>query len=249
MGKSVDPLLLSALRREIQALGGLATPPLKALPNPRLAFLRDHLPHGVFPLGAVHEFRCAQPESWAASAAFVLSLIQVCFQPPLRLVWIAHEQPVYPPAWSSFGIEAPQVLVIHPSHTTEARWCLLESLRASGVQAVIANWNQLDMTTSRQFQLAVESSGVTAFLLNNHKRPVQQNACFSRWVVQSAPSVLPDDLPGVGYPTWHIALQKMRHGLPGEWTMVWTPDGFQSVSSLRQQRYVTPLTTPLRKIG
>lgn len=249
MGKPVDPSILAALKREIQALGGLPTPKEVVGPNPKLKFLHAHLPQQVFPQAAVHEFRCTQPESWAASAAFILSLIHTCFPKPFPLVWIAFEQPVFPPAFSTFGIQASEVVLIHPTHVNEARWSLLETLRTPGIQAVVANWAQLDMTTSRQLQLATEASGVTAFLLNTNRRAPQHNACFSRWTVHPAPSLIPDELPGVGFPTWDIRLQKMRHGLPGRWTIAWTPTGFTTEHDLRQSRTVTPISTPLRKIG
>lgn len=96
-----------------------------------------------------------------------------------------------------------------------------ETLKCNGLSAVVGEITNLNFTTSRRFQLAVEQSGVTGFILHDTKKQAMINACVSRWQISSLPSELSNDLPGVGFPRWKVELLKVRNGEPGSWTIEW----------------------------
>jgi protein ImuA len=89
----------------------------------------------------------------------------------------------------------------------------------------------LSFTESRRLQLAVEQSQVTGFILRHNIRNINTTACVSRWKITTLPSALPDDLPGVGFPTWRVELLRVRNGKAGVWNIQWRDGVFTSVES------------------
>ncbi|MGZ3834096.1 MAG: ImuA family protein, partial [Mucilaginibacter sp.] len=87
--------------------------------------------------------------------------------------------------------------------------------------AVVTELREISFAQSRRLQLAVESSKVTGFILRNDPRKVGTTTCVARWQITPLPSVLDDELPGVGFPRWQIDLLKVRNGSPGSWTLEW----------------------------
>ena len=75
-----------------------------------------------------------------------------------------------------------------------------EALKCAGLAAVIGELPELSFTTSRRFQLAVEQSRVTGFILRSNPRNLQPNACVSRWKIKSLPSFLKTDSPARLFP-------------------------------------------------
>src|ERR1700684_950556 len=104
-----------------------------------------------------------------------------------------------------------------------------EALKCSGLAAVVGEMPELSFTTSRRFQLAVEQSRVTGFVLRSHPRNLNTNTCVSRWKIKPLPSHAEDDLPGLGFPRWQVELQKIRNGKPGVWQVEWAAGGFRPV--------------------
>src|SRR5690606_15052623 len=106
-----------------------------------------------------------------------------------------------------------------------------EALKCDALAAVVGEIGELGFNESRRLQLAVERSQVTG-LIHRH-RPKTENtvACVSRWKIRSAASKTTDGLPGVGFPMWHIELQKVRNGRPGNWEAQWSPSGFEITES------------------
>jgi protein ImuA len=74
---------------------------------------------------------------------------------------------------------------------------------------------------------------------------LQPNACVSRWNIKTLPSVSEDGLPGLGFPRWHVELQKIRNGKPGSWQVEWEADHFQPI----KENIPSILTLPKRKTG
>ncbi|HRP57567.1 MAG TPA: Error-prone repair protein ImuA, partial [Agriterribacter sp.] len=103
----------------------------------------------------------------------------------------------------------------------------------------------LDFTVSRRLQLAVEKSGVTGFVLRTRPRKLHPTACVCRWEINSLAGYHPDEMPGVGFPCWNIALQKIRGGRPGFWQMGWINGQFGELS----RTSAIASQTLLRKIG
>jgi len=101
-----------------------------------------------------------------------------------------------------------------------------EALRCSGLAAVVAELQDLDFTASRRLQLAVEQSRVTGFVLRRQAALLQPNACIARWKITSLPSVLWDNMPGIGFPRWKVELLKVRNGRTGTWQLEWAGGRF-----------------------
>jgi protein ImuA len=220
--------ILAQLQKEILLLGGHKLPVKNMnLPN-ALQFMQSHFSQGVFPLGAVHEFVFNNPEAAAATTGFVGGLLSACIPVKGAIVWISRRNNIFPPALSAFNIEPSAIIFIHPTNEKEVLWVMEEVLKCNSITAVVAEMQELNFTNSRRFQLAVEKSKVTGFILNEKQQPAN-NACISRWQIQSLPSMLQQGLPGVGHTRWQVDLKKIRNGKPGSWQIEWTGNNFNQV--------------------
>jgi len=219
--------IIHELQREILALGGIPAP-LQGTELPDgLEELKGHFPHGALPTGAIHEFLGSSLEDGAASAGFIAALLSSCLPHPGAVAWISSERTVYPPALSNFRMEPHHILFIQPTHEKDLLWATEEALKCQGLRAVITEMKDLQSKHSRRFQLAVESSGVTGFILNRSQGTLSANHCVSRWKVTALPSQVLHDMPGVGHPNWDVELLKIRNGKPGRWHLYWTGDTLQ----------------------
>jgi protein ImuA len=218
--------IIAQLQKDILLLGGHKPPVTNmALPN-GLRFMRQHFPQGVFPLGAVHEFLCGQPEDAAATGGFISGVLSTCMPVKGAVIWISLRKGIFPPALHEFNIEPNHIIFIHPANEKEILWVTEEALKCDSVTAVVAEMRDLNFTNSRRFQLAVEHSRVTGFILNQKPNNTSNNACLSRWHISSLPSIPENGLPGVGHPRWLVQLQKIRNGKPGSWQIEWVNGKF-----------------------
>ena len=211
--------IIDSLRKELMQLGGLKTPPKEFYRNEGIACMNDHFPNRLFPTASVHEFICPAPESMAASLGFVAALNSILFSPEAVVAWIGSDVALFPPAFTAFNLKPHHLLCIYPGSLKERTWVIEEALKCKGLNAVIAELKGFDFTQSRRFQLAVEESGVTGFLLNSKQGVAGNNACVGRWKVHSVPGANPEGLPGVGFPSWHVELEKIRNGRKGCWQL------------------------------
>jgi protein ImuA len=221
--------IIATLQKEILSLGGIKSPVDTSRQNQHLDLLQSHFPYGTFPLGAVHEFVTDKPEDLAVSCGFISGLITTFLPTDGIIVWISRRQNIYPPALQTFNITAHKVIFIHPTSEKDTWWCIEEALGCKSISAVVMEMKEVNFTNSRRFQLAVEKSKVTAFILNIKPAPTQNTACVSRWKISSLPSVLEDGMPGVGHPRWKVELQKARNGKSGAWEMEWLNGRFHLV--------------------
>jgi protein ImuA len=213
----IDKLRSDLLKWE----GYQALPTSKAMPSIGLGQIENAFPNQVFPLGMIHEFICANIEQASASGAFVSALIAQLMQENGICLWISLSGDVFPTALPFFGLNPDRVIFVHLPNEKEVFWILEEALRCKGLTAVIGEVRTLDFKQSRRFQLAVEQSGVTGFIMRNQPKKANSTACAARWQIAPLPSNTLDDLPGVGYPRWQIELLKARNGKPGTWTLEW----------------------------
>ena len=112
----------------------------------------------------------------------------------------------------------------------EILWVMEEALKCEGLAAVIAETPEISFTASRRFQLAVEQSRVTGFIIRRNPKNLA-TACVTRWKISPLPSATEDGLPGVGFPRWNVELLKVRNGTPGKWQLEWA-GRFRHVSKL-----------------
>jgi len=208
-------------------MGGIKSPLKDLYCKEGLSWISDHFPNKSFPIAAVHEFWCPEQESMAASLGFVAGLIQTLFSPDAVIAWIPSERSAFPAAFSRFNLRPHQIVCIYPGSLKERIWVIEETLKCKGFNAVIAELNGFDFTQSRRFQLAVELAGVTGFLLNSKPSPAATNACVSRWKIESIASQPAGNLPGVGFPSWQVDLEKIRNGRKGSWKICWNANRFE----------------------
>lgn len=189
-------------------------------------------PGGVFPLGAAHEFLCSEQEDLSASSGFIAGILSSVMRRGGAAIWIAPSPIIFPPAFSTFGVAADQIIFVHLQKQKDILWATEEALKCAGLAAVIAEFKDFNFAMSRRLQLAVEHSRVTGFILRKTPQKPETTACIARWKISSLSSNLPGDMPGVGFPRWNIQLLKARNGKPGTWQMEWSGGRFHHLSKV-----------------
>ncbi|MCE7072894.1 Error-prone repair protein ImuA [Dyadobacter sp. CY327] len=233
--------LAKRLQDEILSLQGFKTASEGAKSSFDYGALEKAFPNQVFPTGAVHEFLSGAREDAAATTGFMMGLLGKLLQKGGACLWISMNRTLFPPAMKFFGIEPDRVIFIDLLKEQDVLWAVEESLKCEALTAVVGELNEITLTQSRRLQLAVEQSRVTGFLHRCNPRSLNTLACVSRWKVTPIPSQLEDDMPGVGFPSWHVQLLKVRNGEPGEWKMEWSDGRF---NYLEQE---VKMATPFRK--
>ncbi|MCF2499239.1 ImuA family protein [Dyadobacter chenhuakuii] len=233
--------LAKRLQDEILSLQGFKTASEGAKSSFDFGALEKAFPNQVFPTGAVHEFLSGAREDAAATTGFMMGLLGKLLQKGGACLWISMNRTLFPPAMKFFGIEPDRVIFIDLLKEQDVLWAVEESLKCEALTAVVGELNEITLTQSRRLQLAVEQSRVTGFLHRCSPRSLNTLACVSRWKVIPIPSQLEDDMPGVGFPRWHVQLLKVRNGEPGEWKMEWSDGRF---NYLEQE---VKMATPFRK--
>jgi protein ImuA len=217
-GKKAE--IIAALQRDIMRLEGFREKKDNGT-DTGLGPILEAFPDATFPLGAVHEFLSAKPEDVAATSGFITGLMSSLMGNNGTALWISSMRTLFPPALKSFGIEPDRVIFIDLQNARQVSWAMEEALKCCALTVVVGELNEVDFTTSRRLQLAVEQSQVTGFILRNRYRTVQTTACVSRWKITSIASERIDDLPGIGFPTWRVELLRVRNGKPGVWETTW----------------------------
>lgn len=223
--------IIQRLQNEILPLQGYRSALGKSSLKIDLDAINTAFPNGVFPLGAIHEFLVNGAGDKAATSGFVTSILSSLMKEDGVVMWISAGRTIFPPALTFFNIDAHRVIFVDLTNRRDVAWAVEEALQLSGLAAVIGEVQELDFTTSRRLQLAVEKSQVTGFILNNSKKNNNTNASLCRWQIRSAPSIAIDELPGIGYPCWNVQLLKVRNGRPGSWQMSWMNGRFSTVNN------------------
>lgn len=221
--------IVNRLQREILPLQGLRSTLKNNALNAALGPLRFAFPNASFPLGAIHEFISTGMENAAATSGFVSGLLASIMEMNGVVIWISAARNIFPPALASFGIAPDKIIFVELKKEQEMLWAVEEALKCNGLSGVIGEIRELSFTVSRRFQLAVEESGVTGFVLRRDPFKLEANACVSRWQITSLPSQPFDGLPGVGFPRWKVTLLKTRNGKGGTWEIEWAAGQFKPI--------------------
>lgn len=222
--------IIAQLKRDILSLQGFKPVAGNMSFDDGLGFIKEAFPNASFPLGAIHEFFCSGAEDVSASGGFIAGIVSALMRKGGVLLWISSAQTIFPPALQSFGIEPDKVIFINLEKEKEVLWAMEEALKCKGIAAVIADTPEISFTASRRFQLAVEQSRVTGFIIRRNPRNLT-TACVTRWKITPLPTVSEDDLPGLGFPRWNVELLKVRNGTPGIWQLEWAGK-FRYISQL-----------------
>lgn len=236
--------IIAQLQRDILLLQGLRPTLNNAAVDVGLGPIREAFPDSVFPTGAVHEFISTAAEHAAATAGFISSLAGGLMQSGGVCVWISISRTIFPPALQSFGIAPERIIFVDVTSDREALWVMEEALKCEGLAAVIGEIKEVSFTNSRRLQLAIEQSRVTGFIHRYQPRQLNTTTCVSRWQITPIASEQEDQLPGVGFPRWNVALLRIRGGKPGTWQIEWSAGKFQPVD-----KHTPSLPQPMRKIS
>ena len=98
-----------------------------------------------------------------AGTLALATAVRVCGRGPL--VVVDGRGDFFPPAAAGFGIELANMIVVRPRETRDCIWTLEQSLRCSGVGAVLCWVERLDARSFRRLQIAADSSGVVGVLV------------------------------------------------------------------------------------
>jgi protein ImuA len=222
--------IIAELQRDILSLQGFKTVSKNTALDAGLGTIKNAFPNASFPLGAIHEFISTGIEDAAATSGFVAGLISSLMNSNGALIWISASRTIFPPALKSFGISPDRIIFIDLRKEKEIMWAMEEALKCKGLFAVIGEMQELNFTSSRRLQLAVEQSRVTGFILRRNPRSLNTTACVTRWKITSLSSELVDDMPGVGFPRWNVELLKVRNGRPGTWQIEFAVGRFRHIS-------------------
>lgn len=217
--------IIAALQQDILLRTGFR--PATAGSNQVLSLIADAFPNKTFPTSAVHEFVCEQQVDVAATSAFITGIVAGINISNGAIAWIGERPVIFPPALIQFGIDPSAVLFIRARQPKDNFYVTEEALRCEGITAVVSEINEINLTESRRLQLAVEHLQTTAFLIRRRPRQLS-SVCVARWRVSPISSA-DTEMPGVHFPRWNVALQKIRHGKPGQWQMEWSGNAFQLI--------------------
>ena len=223
--------IISKLRQDMIRWEGFRPPQPGADNDLGLGLMATAFPNGVFPTGAIHEFISSSPEDTAASGGFIAGLVHSLLSQGGACLWISYTRRIYPPALKLFGVDPDRVIFVDVPLQKDLLWVTEEALKCEGVATVICETKDLSFTESQRLQLAVEKSHVTGFVLRKDLKKVNITACVTRWQVRPVRSQLRSGMPGVGHPRWTVELLKVRNGRPGNWTVEWKKQRFQTIIS------------------
>lgn len=183
---------------------------------------------GALPRAQLHEVFAAGAGDTASAAAFVAMLAQKLGG---NIVWLREDRSERPmqlsaPGLLELGLDPAALLFgVLPDADAVLR-AGADVLRCPDVGvAVIELWRNprnLGLTATRRFQLATESSGVTALLLRVDARPTPSSAT-TRWSVRSLPS-RPLEANAPGHAALELELLRHRGGGHGRWRLEWDRD-------------------------
>ena len=177
----------------------------------------------------MHEFISAGAEDSTATGGFIAAVLGKLMKNGGASLWISSSRALFPPTLKFFDIDPEKIIFIDLQREKDVMWAMEEALKCDSLAAVVGEIRELNFTTSRRFQLAVEQSRVTGFILRHNPRNLNTTACVTRWKITHLPTILADEIPGVGSPRWNVELLKVRNGKPGLWQIEWIGKRFRHI--------------------
>jgi protein ImuA len=247
---------LAALRERLNRYGSAVEDP-GVLPL-ALPPIDDRLPRGGLALGRLHRVAGAGCDPAGAAATGFSARLLARLQRRGPVLWCAAADDLYPPALAALGLAPDRLILVRPRDETGVLAVVEEALRTRGFGAVLAEAVRADLLAERRLQLACESHGTTALLLQ--RRPIVPragsdgivragaSAAMTRWTVAPAPSG--GSAAWVGPARWELALTHSRGGRPGRW-IVETEDGTDRLAVVAElaDHATETVDTPRRLAG
>jgi protein ImuA len=216
--------MLAHLRDKIECLEGIQRRSANTVPV--CDIVNDALPYKGLPLGCVHEITGAG----LASAIAFASLLSVRISQRGAILYVAPDHSFYPLGLLPGDVKLEQWIHISARRSKDLAWTVLEALRCPKVRAVLAIMRTADLTFCRRLQLAAESSGATAFLIN-HAASSSIASAITRWQISSVRGPLGR---GLGEAFWKLELVYCRGGRPGRWMVAWRRGSLQPIEYLSE---------------
>jgi len=200
-----------------------------------LGDIEDIFPGKVFPKKAIHEFITVHPEHSAASDGFIAGLLSILMENGAACIWASTSRKLFPASLSHFNVEPERIIFMDVQTEKEVLWITEEALKCEGLAAVVAEVNSLSLVESRRLQLAIESSGVTGFILRKDENKAASTVATARWRISPLPSQTEEGMPGLGFPRWQVELLKVRNGNPGIFVLEWAGEKFEEIKKIKTQ--------------
>jgi protein ImuA len=229
--------IIMRLRKDV-LFQRFSTPKNKHASSLNIPPLTSAFHFNLFPTGAVHEFICNDKASAAASTGFLSGLLNSLMKNKGTAIWISPVQHLFPPAFVQYGISPHHIIFIQLCNQKDILFAMEEALKCEGLSAVIADVKYLNFKQSRRLQLACEQSKVTGFILCHNPNVLNTTACVARWKITPSPSIKDENMPGVGFPSWHIQLLKVKNGKPGSWVFSWQSNRFIHIPEQAPSIYI-----------
>jgi protein ImuA len=182
-------VLLADLQSRLRQLEGVRRPSDQSRISSGHLPLDQLLPEGGFRPGTLVEWLVEQ--SGAGASTLALRTARECCRDGRALVIIDRAGEFYPPGAVCLGIDLEQTIIVRPRSPPDESWAMDQTLRCTGVAAVLAWPERCGQRAIRRWQLAAEQSGSLGLLV----RPVQarDEPCWAavRLLVTTVPVVLP----------------------------------------------------------
>ena len=229
--------IISRLERDILPLEGLKS--LSTDNNINIGFrpIENAFPNATFPVGCIHEFLCSSFESIASTNGFVAVLLSKLMQFDGVIIWLSTSQTLFPSSLKRFGVQPDKIIFVDLKNERDVLYATEESLKCKRIAAVVSDIKHITFKESRRLQLAAEQSRVTGLLVRHQPKIFNTIACVSRWRITSLPRVLPENMPGIGFPRWNVELLKVRNGKPGAWQLEYAA---QRLKEIKQNVILIP---------
>jgi protein ImuA len=194
--------IIARLRRDLLPLQGFK-PASDTDTNVGLGQVNHSFPNDSFPIGAMHEFISGKTEDSTASAGFIAAVLGKLMKNGGVSLWIGSSRTLFPPALKFFDVDPEKIIFIDLRQEKDVMWAMEEALKCDSLAAVVGEIQELNFTASRRFQLAVEQSRVTGFILRQNPRNLNITACVTRWKITHLPTIPADEMPGIGFSRWN----------------------------------------------
>ncbi|HVU41526.1 MAG TPA: ImuA protein [Xanthobacteraceae bacterium] len=209
--------IMEELRRLMPGAEGLRT----AL-SLGLTAIDSHLPQGGLTRGALHEIVPDGERAIAAAFGFIAALLARLPQVQ-RLVFVmpAYGQRHYGRlsghGLNALGLDPGRVILVETGHRTHTLWAMEEALRSGAPAAVAGIIDKLDLKLSQRLHLAATDCGLPLLLIRP-ARDLESSAAATRWRIGTAEAAR-DRFGLITHPRWHLHLERVRNGRPGEWVV------------------------------
>jgi protein ImuA len=190
--------------------------------------IEAHLPALGIAGGVLHEIagvaHCDRP----AAFGFVFALMAMAAQQSSGIAFLVttrralgHYGRPCGGGLAQAGLDPGRLVIVEARSDKDALWALEEVLRSGAQPCVVAGAIEapLGLTESRRLNLAAARLGTPLLVLGAPGKSGTSTAA-TRWRVAAAPAGR-DRFGAFARPRWRIALERCRHGRPGQWIVEW----------------------------